>query len=123
MVIISARYGLGKHMADLMDRPEDIANAIKWVYLSEGPAIMAAGFARISFAILLLTITPPNKSGRRFLWAIMVIQLVFDLAAVIVTYAQCTPVAKYWNQANPLVEGTCWDATIQQYTGYVQGCE
>ncbi|KAH7310623.1 hypothetical protein B0I35DRAFT_481928 [Stachybotrys elegans] len=30
VVIMSAHYGLGKHMADLMDRPQDIANAIKW---------------------------------------------------------------------------------------------
>jgi len=119
-VTISAHWGLGKHQHVLAEMPKNISYTIKWVYLSEGPAIMAAGLSRISFALLLLRLTPPSVGKRRFLWAIMIIQLVFDLAAVIATYAQCQPVQRYWD---PSISGSCWAPTVQQYTGFVQGCK
>jgi hypothetical protein len=119
-VTIAAAWGLGKHQEVLADKPVNIMFAIKWAFLSEGPAIMAAGFSRISFAILLLSISPPSKAKHRFLWSTMVIQFVFDIAAVIVTYSQCQPIEKYWNTPVP---GTCWVPIVQQYTGFVQGCK
>ncbi|KAI8627289.1 integral membrane protein [Xylariaceae sp. FL1651] len=118
MVTVSAYWGLGKHQQMLADSPQSIIFAIKWAFLAEGPAIIASGFARISFAILLLAITPPAKGKRTFLWSIIAIQFAADLAAVIVTYSQCRPLMAYWD---PRVKGVCWPPTYQQYTGFTQG--
>ena len=107
-------------MATLQDEPLRIIFSIKWAFLAEGPAIFAGGFARISYAILLLGITPPTKTRRIFLWSIMGFQFAADLAAVIVTYSQCRPLVAYWD---PRVKGDCWPPTYQQYIGFTQGCE
>ncbi|KAJ2983210.1 hypothetical protein NUW58_g6289 [Xylaria curta] len=118
MVTIAAHWGLGKHQNTLVDMPQSIVYSIKWAFLAEGPAILASGFARISFAILLLSITPPARGKRTFLWSIIALQFIADIAAVIVTYAQCQPLEAYWD---PRVPGNCWMPTIQQYTGFTQG--
>ncbi|RYC59025.1 hypothetical protein CHU98_g7187 [Xylaria longipes] len=120
MVTIAAHWGLGKHQVTLLDKPQNIVYAIKWAFIAEGPAILASGFARISFAILLLGITPPARGKRTFLWSIIALQFVADLAAVIVSYSQCQPLARYWDPSTP---GTCWKPTIQQYTGFTQGLD
>lgn len=119
-VTVSANWGLGEHMVTLQDEPLRIIYSIKWAFLAEGPAIFAGGFARISYAILLLTITPPTKARRLFLWSIMAFQFAADLAAVIITYAQCRPLEAYWD---PRVTGDCWPPTYQQYIGFTQGCK
>ncbi|KAI0868269.1 integral membrane protein [Hypoxylon argillaceum] len=118
LLTVSAYWGLGRHQETLADSPQHIIFAIKWAFLAEGPNILASGFARISFAFLLLTITPPTKNKRIFLWSIIAIQFAADLAAVIVTYSQCRPLIAYWD---PRVKGDCWPPTYQQYTGFTQG--
>lgn len=120
LLTVSAYWGLGRHQETLADSPQHIIFAIKWAFLAEGPNILASGFARISFAFLLLTITPPTKNKRIFLWSIIAIQFAADLAAVIVTYSQCRPLIAYWD---PRVKGDCWPPTYQQYTGFTQGCK
>jgi hypothetical protein len=119
-VTVSAYWGLGRHMDTLADQPQAVIFAIKWAFLAEGPAILASGFARISFAIILLTITPPARGKKTFLWSIIALQFIADLAAVIVTYSQCRPLVAYWD---PRVDGDCWPPTYQQYIGFTQGCE
>ncbi|KAI0117177.1 hypothetical protein F4814DRAFT_448182 [Daldinia grandis] len=79
---------------------------------------MGAGFCRISYAILLLSITPPSKRPRMFLWTIIGIQFVFDVGAVIISYTQCHPIEAFWNAS---IDGHCWPPYVQQYTGFFQG--
>ncbi|KAI1262690.1 integral membrane protein [Xylariaceae sp. FL1019] len=118
LLTVAAYWGLGRHQESLADSPQHIIFAIKWAFLAEGPNILASGFARISFAFLLLGITPPTRGRRVFLWSIIAFQFLGDLSAVIVTYSQCRPLTAYWD---PRVDGDCWPPTYQQYTGFTQG--
>ena len=93
--------------------------SIKWVYLCEFFSIMSPGFGRISFAFLLLELTPPVKWRRRFLLTIIAIQFIVDVGTVIISFSQCRPIAGFWN---PHIQAHCWPPKVQEYTGFFQGC-
>ncbi|KAK2831911.1 hypothetical protein FQN49_007042, partial [Arthroderma sp. PD_2] len=113
---ISAHWGLGIHMAALSG--EQIMHSVKWVYLCEFFSIMSPGIGRIAYASLLLSLLPPIRWRSRVLWSLIWIQFVVDIATVIISFAQCRPISKFWNNSIP---GSCWAPTVQQNTGYFQG--
>ncbi|CAG8979938.1 hypothetical protein HYALB_00013361 [Hymenoscyphus albidus] len=115
---VSVHWGLGKHIRILT--PKQASQTIKWMYLCEVFCIMCPGFARISFGLLILSILPPTAWRRRFVWTVIMTQFVVDIGTIIISYAQCRPVNRYWNLE---VQGTCWEPVVQQYTGFFQGCE
>ncbi|CAJ2504619.1 Uu.00g120130.m01.CDS01, partial [Anthostomella pinea] len=107
-----------KHIGTLAATPERVMHTIKWVYLCEFFSIMCPGFGRISYAFLLLSITPPTKARRRSLWAVIGIQFVVDVGTVCISFSQCRPIEGFWDKS---LQADCWDPTVQQYTGYFQG--
>ncbi|KAI0015524.1 integral membrane protein [Xylariomycetidae sp. FL0641] len=115
---ISTSWGLGKHIDDLSATPLRVVYTIKWVYLCEFFSIMSPGFGRISFAILLLGLTPPSRWRRRLLWAIICTQFVVDVGTVAISFSQCTPINGFWDKN---VDAECWPPYVQQYTGFFQG--
>ncbi|KAI1630918.1 hypothetical protein F4809DRAFT_634625 [Biscogniauxia mediterranea] len=115
---ISCSWGLGRHVQALISEPERVLYTVKWVYLCELFAIMSAGFGRISFAFLLLGLSPFSKPRRIFLWSIIFIQFVIDVGTVIVSFSQCRPIEGFWDKS---VEAECWPPYVQQYTGFLQG--
>lgn len=117
MLTGSVHWGLGKHIQFL--EPENISQTIKWVYICEFFSIMAPGFGRISFALLLLNIVPPAAWRRRFLWTIIACQFIVDVSTVIISFSQCQPMQKFWDHTVP---GNCWNPKVQEYTGFFQGC-
>ncbi|KAI0383700.1 integral membrane protein [Hypomontagnella monticulosa] len=115
-VQVSIHFGLGRHQDTL--RVENAIEAIKWDYLAQPSAIMAPTFGRISFAMLLLTLTGILKSRRFLLYGIIVSQLFVNSLCFILILAQCQPVQLLWDKR---LEGTCWDLKAQEYFGYFQG--
>ncbi|KAI1097191.1 hypothetical protein F4804DRAFT_328354 [Jackrogersella minutella] len=115
---ISSYWGLGKHIQTIESDYMSIIYFGKWVYICEFFSIMCPGFGRISFAFLLLDLTPPSKARRRFLWAIIFIQFVADVGTVIIIFAQCKPIEGFWDKR---IKATCWPADTQVYAGYLQG--
>ncbi|RYP12168.1 hypothetical protein DL767_011373 [Monosporascus sp. MG133] len=113
---ISYSWGLGTHIEFLTE--VHIMYTVKWVYLCELFAIMCPGFGRISYAFLLLKITPPSMTRRRFLWAIISIQFAVDIGTVAISFAQCRPVEGFWNRN---MEASCWPPYVQQHVGFFQG--
>ena len=93
---------------------------VKYVFLCEAFAILSPGFGRISYGFLLLALLPPTTLRRRFLWAIIAIQFVVDVATVTVSFVQCRPIEGFWDKS---VEADCWPPYYQQYGGYIQGCK
>jgi hypothetical protein len=80
---------------------------------------MSPGFGRISFAVLLLGIIPPTKWRKRYLWTIITCQFIVDVVTVIISFSQCRPMRGFWD---PNVHARCWSPSVQQRTGYFQGC-
>ncbi|KAI1209448.1 uncharacterized protein F4807DRAFT_467671 [Annulohypoxylon truncatum] len=115
---VASHWGLGKHIQDLASQPQDVIYFEKWVYLTYGPAILSPGFGRISFAFLLLSLTPPSKARRRLLWVVICAQFIADVGTVIIIYAQCKPAQGYWDKQ---VKSECWPLYTQVYAGYIQG--
>ncbi|KAI0889389.1 uncharacterized protein GGS22DRAFT_70547 [Annulohypoxylon maeteangense] len=112
----ASSWGLGRHIQDLRD--DEKRNYDKWVFFCYCPAIMSPGFGRISFAFLLLNLTPPSKARRRLLWVVICAQFIADVGTVIIIYAQCKPVQGFWDKR---IEAKCWPAYTQVYAGYLQG--
>lgn len=96
-----------------------IQNTVKWVFLCEFFSILSPGIGRIAYAFLLLGLVPPVQWRTRFLWSIMAIQFVVDIVTIIISFTQCRPLSKFWNHDVP---GTCWSPSVQQDTGFFQGC-
>lgn len=115
---MSSSWGLGKHIGTLSAQPERIVHTIKWVHLCEVFSIMSPGFGRISYAFLLLSLSPPNKTRRVFLWTIITIQFVVDVAMVCISFAQCRPITGWWDHE---VDADCWSPTVQQNAAFFQG--
>ncbi|KAI0205106.1 integral membrane protein [Astrocystis sublimbata] len=115
---ISASWGLGQHVAILQSQPGHAMYTIKYVYLCEAFATLSPGFGRISYGFLLLALVPPTTLRRRFLWAIIGIQFVVDVATIAVSFAQCNPINGFWDKS---IEADCWPTYVQEYGGYIQG--
>ncbi|KAI0472778.1 integral membrane protein [Xylariaceae sp. FL0804] len=115
---ISTSWGLGRHIGTLAAEPLRVMYAIKWVYLCEFFSIMSPGFGRISFALLLLAITPPTMWRRRLLWVIIGVQFAVDVGTVAISFSQCRPISGFWDQS---LDADCWPPYVQQYTGFAQG--
>ncbi|KAI0152044.1 hypothetical protein F4776DRAFT_599985 [Hypoxylon sp. NC0597] len=117
LLTISTSWGLGRHIETFTSEPLSIVYTVKWVFFCELFAIMSPGFGRISFAILLLNLSPPSKTRRRFLWAIIWIQFVVDVGTVILIYAQCRPIEGFWDKS---IDAKCLPPYAQVYAGYLQ---
>lgn len=114
---VAVHFGLGRHMEDL--NAYQITFSVKYVYLCEFFSIMSPCFGRISFAFLLMQLVPPTKWPNRFLWTVVWLQFLVDVATVIVSFAQCQPISAFWE---PDPQKYCWSPKVQQYTGFFQGC-
>ncbi|KAI1192654.1 integral membrane protein [Nemania serpens] len=117
-VTISAYWGLGQHIVDLQSQSQQIAFAVKYVFLCLFFSILSPGFGRISYAFLLLSLVPPTLNRRRFLWGIITLQFIIDVVTIITGISECHPPEKFWD---PSVEGECWPRSVQQTIGTVQG--
>ncbi|KAI0860849.1 integral membrane protein [Xylaria cubensis] len=115
---VATSWGLGQHIKALQSEPIHIMYTIKYVYLCEAFAILSPGFGRISYGFLLLSLLPPTKRRRRFLWAILGIQFVVDVGGVTISFIQCRPINGFWDKR---IDADCWPPYYQEYTGYVQG--
>jgi type IV secretory pathway VirB2 component (pilin) len=115
---ISASWGLGQHIELLLSSPDRISQTVKYVYLCEIFSIMCPCFGRIAFALMLLSLVPPDKVRRRILYAIIMIAFVVDVATVSISFAQCKPIEAFWD-LRP--EPNCWPKSVQQLVGFVQG--
>jgi hypothetical protein len=69
--------------------------------------ICGAAWSKTSFAITIFRIAGPRM--KISLWAIIVSMNLLMMAAALVQWIQCSPIAKVWN---PSLEGTCWDSGV-----------
>jgi hypothetical protein len=115
---ISTHWGLGKHVEALKSHPERIIYAVKSMYISEFFTIMAPGFGRISFALLLIALVPYSETRRRFLWFVVTIQFIADIATVIISFSQCRPIQGFWDSN---MKADFWSPYVQEYVGFAQG--
>ncbi|TQV91601.1 integral membrane protein [Cordyceps javanica] len=117
LLSISCYYGLGQSITSLAD-PSRISNTVKYVYLCEFFSIMCPCFGRISFALMLLSLTPPTVTRRGLLWTVIITAFIIDVGTLIISFSQCRPIAAFWDgRENP----NCWPKQVQRDAGFFQG--
>jgi hypothetical protein len=103
LITYAVHCGLGRH-AFYLSLDERI-HVVKFFYIAGAWGFISATFGRISFALFLLSVLYLLTTVRRiFLWALIVLQVVINLLAVIIEFVQCNPTPKLWN---PTVPGHC----------------
>ncbi|KAM3427939.1 hypothetical protein MY4824_009127 [Beauveria thailandica] len=117
LLSVSCYYGLGQNITSI-DDPHRIAMTIKYVYLCEFFSIMCPCFGRISFALMLLSLTPPTVIRRGLLWTVIITAFIIDVGTLIISFSQCSPMAAFWDgRENP----DCWPKEVQRDAGFFQG--
>ncbi|KAL2013973.1 hypothetical protein VTN00DRAFT_1498 [Thermoascus crustaceus] len=117
LITRAVSWGLGRHAFYLSQ--EQRMHAVRYEYLAASWAVVAPAFGRISFAVFLLVFLGLLTTVRRIvLWSLIVLQVVANVLAIIVMYAQCSPVSRIWDPTKP---GSCWSPKIQSDIGFLQG--
>ena len=80
---------------------------------------MTPVFGRISFALFLIQVLRKNIKRRRFLYMIIVTQVIVNVTTSALILAQCRPLKSLWDTA---VNVDCWGPQVQLYSSYFQGC-
>ncbi|KAH6847225.1 hypothetical protein B0I37DRAFT_308884 [Chaetomium sp. MPI-CAGE-AT-0009] len=71
-------------------------------------SILAALWSKTSFAVTVLRIS--SGWTKAFVWSIIITVNACLAVAIVITWAQCTPIVKVWR---PVLEGVCWPKEIQ----------
>ena len=99
-----AEVGGGRHLYYLT--PVEQTLAFKFNWLSQPWAIFAFATGKVSVALLILRLIPPNNPWIKWLlYFVIVTVLVFDALGVIITFAQCNPVYALWTLG---LQSSCW---------------
>lgn len=79
--------------------------------------IFAFGSAKVSVGCMILRLLPPSSKWRK--WSVRIIiwfTFLFNIANMIITFAQCSPPRALWE---PTIPHTCWDPEVQLKIAYV----
>ncbi|KAI9751445.1 MAG: hypothetical protein M4579_006055 [Chaenotheca gracillima] len=108
----AAVAGCGKHLVALS--PEQQTQAIKLNAISEPFGIMSYCIPKISVALLIKRIMPPNKLNKwqmQFIYFITISLTVLSILCAIFLFVQCLPASSLWDPV--AAEGAkCWDPNV-----------
>ncbi|KAM7183334.1 integral membrane protein [Naviculisporaceae sp. PSN 640] len=91
---------------------------LKWVYLSTIPGVLSSIVARISVAMLLITIFGTKRWLKMFLIVFTSLVAVLGSLSVIFSVLQAKPIEGLWN---PFIPAERWDPRVPQYMVYAGG--
>ncbi|KAF5021868.1 hypothetical protein F66182_6095 [Fusarium sp. NRRL 66182] len=119
----SIHYGLGRHTSAVLAEPDGLDNIIKLNRMKIiGYSFNVVAYTLPSVAILILIerlLGKTTNTARMFLRAVVAIQLVLGVMAIILMFVQCRPIKKLWLRDTP---GTCFDQKVFNYSFYVHAC-
>jgi hypothetical protein len=101
--------GLGKDIYTLT--PKQITDFIHVFYSSELQYFAESALLKLSLSFFYLRIFPGPKI-KSVIWSVVVVNVLFGFAFVIVGIFQCRPISYYWKNWDGEHEGTCLDVNI-----------
>lgn len=122
MISVGVSYGLGRHLVDVQD-PHSKMMAMKYTMLPPNFSILSTMFGKLSVVFFLLRVMGQARTKGKtwFLYTISFIQIVLNIAAIIVVIGFCVPAEKLWN---PMYQGGwCMSPMSQEIAGLIQACE
>ena len=110
--------GYGRHEYYLTHRQQVIST--KYAVLESVFHFLCACMARLSICLLFLRILRDSVAYKRkwFLYILMSILSIYNVAVITVVLVQCRPTQKLWDGR---VQGSCWKQGIQNGFAYMQG--
>ncbi|KAI9839333.1 MAG: hypothetical protein M1837_002218 [Sclerophora amabilis] len=109
----AAVAGCGKHLKALT--PEQQAQAIKLNLISEPFGILSFCVPKISVALLIKRIMPPNKLNKwqlRFIFFITISLTIASILCAVFLFAQCSPPNTIWNHRFQVNKAICWPPNV-----------
>ncbi|KAF1947987.1 hypothetical protein EJ02DRAFT_429732 [Clathrospora elynae] len=88
--------------------------------LFEGAKIQMLGyralsFPKISIAILVCQLLNPNPHRTIALYGMAILQVIFAMITIVISFAQCRPTQKLWEKN---LAGFCWNPSVLNYFSY-----
>ncbi|KAF4547772.1 Hypothetical protein D9617_36g063100 [Elsinoe fawcettii] len=123
-ITASEKTGLGRHMYYIAENPDNLSNTLRVGFYSFAWSFLSPMAGRISFCFFLLWVTGENPRIKRWpIYFFMVLQVIVNVASVVVMYAQCgKELDILWTLSRiQEVPTSCWDPRIQTWWGYVSG--
>ncbi|KAF9693437.1 hypothetical protein EKO04_008934 [Ascochyta lentis] len=93
--ILTAYYGY--HVYDIPEGAVDPVASMKWNYANSIIYNPILALVKASFIWTLIKLRSSNKWINRCLWATLILNGCFAIAAPVVCILQCNPIARYWN--------------------------
>ena len=88
-------YGNGKHVQTLSIYQAEQVRL--WNFAAFMPGVLVLGLPKVAVVILLNRLLNPSKWHRRFLWVMVVLCVLSNIATVGTLAGQCTPTKAMWN--------------------------
>ncbi|KAF2134806.1 hypothetical protein P153DRAFT_329534 [Dothidotthia symphoricarpi CBS 119687] len=109
----SAHLGFGRPMAAVQTEfgQDRLVVTARWQMIG----YRAFSFPNISIVILVCQLLDPKPLRTRLLYGMTILQILFAMITVVITFVQCTPTQKLWDKTLP---GTCWDPSILNNFSY-----
>ncbi|KAK0622683.1 hypothetical protein B0T14DRAFT_564112 [Immersiella caudata] len=107
---VAIHHGFGKHMSDIPNGIPGIITVSNHVLGCWITGVLTSGFARISIAFLLLSITS-SRRWRILLWSTIALQALFMLSYVVVQLVQCKNTISNKSRAGGGTNSQCFGRT------------
>ncbi|KAJ5223650.1 hypothetical protein N7468_008192 [Penicillium chermesinum] len=116
----SASLRLGRHTAAVVSEygMDALSKALFWQQIGYPFNIGSYSFPNISIAILIDHLLEPNPTRARWLYGMVIFQVIFALISVFLVFFQCNPTSLLWDSR---VAGTCWNPAIFLNFSYAVG--
>lgn len=119
LTIAAVNSGIGRRLS--LIPPENLATALKLLYIGRFFGIVALAVSKSSFAVTLLQLVRgPQVWQRVVIWGVLGSLNVVLWVCGFSLFFMCTPVRKAWDLGE---EGVCWDARVQVFVGIGAGGE
>jgi hypothetical protein len=89
----------------------DAETSFKYAVIAQPLWAWSMATVKISFALMLLRVEQAHR-WRKFLWAMIVVQLIVGFYNTLTILLQCVPLHKAWDLVGA-VPGTCWNRRAQ----------
>ncbi|KAG5948919.1 hypothetical protein E4U53_006105 [Claviceps sorghi] len=108
VLTVAADKGLGRHMAYVLQNPENVIDVALMSFVSQPFVIMSCALGKTSFALTLLRVAA-QRWAVVLLWFIMISMNVLHIIICFFVFLRCEDPRHLWN---PAIPSKCWPAAV-----------
>ncbi|KAG5929125.1 hypothetical protein E4U42_007029 [Claviceps africana] len=108
VLTVAADKGLGRHMAHVLQNPQNVVDVAQLSFVSQPFVIMSCALGKTSFALTLLRVAA-QRWAVVLLWFIMISMNVLHVVICFFVFLRCEDPRHLWN---PAIPSKCWPAPV-----------